>query len=62
MSRDELEAEFLRRLAVEDMRFWRVHAMGQLGGVDDEYDEQTKKQIGQLKRVTRIGRLIGKAP
>ena len=59
MTRDELEAEFLRRLAAADMEVWRRHAAGQYhGDTGDEYDEETRRGIGQMKRVHRLKRLI----
>jgi hypothetical protein len=55
---EQLAAAYLKALAAQDMRYWRVAANGQSGGVDDEYDEETRKSIGQMKRVHRLRSLI----
>jgi hypothetical protein len=63
MTRDELEAEFLRLLAKRDMAVWsRAYGKSAAGCADDdEFDDETIKAIGRMKRVCRLGRLLGKA-
>jgi hypothetical protein len=61
MTRDELEAEFLRLLAKRDMAVWsRAYGKSAAGCVDDdEFDTETRRYIGQMKRVhPRLRRLL----